>query len=681
MNDRPSTQREDLLRYEMLSHLADLLVGRHRLEQLLPALAERVKQVLGFDFLVFSLCDPPSNDIRIHICQDCALLQEISELAGADTPSRVVWATQQPIHIPHISYDERFPEATQILRKKGVVSYCVVPLTTAERRIGALGFGTSRQRSFEKEEQIFLTRVAKLVALAVQNAMVHAAFQEERARIDASLEVSKNLLSNAQVADLFPCIAEFVQEVVKQDFASLAIYDEQSRQLTARPLHSKASQKSETGETFPTSDFALRQTFLHGKIKHFAAKEMAHGNSAFLEQMREKGIQSLCVMPLIGRKGMLGTLTLGSLSERAFVPQDESFLAHVAAQIALTLDSASAHKEVEDLTQRLKAEKICREEEIASTVNFEEIVGDSPSLRRTLSHVQTVAPSDATVLILGETGTGKELIARAIHRMSARRDEPFIKLNCAAIPTGLFESELFGHEKGAFTGAVSQKVGRLELAHKGTLFLDEVGEIPLESQPKLLRVLQDQEFERLGGNRTIRVNVRIVAATNRDLGKSVAEREFRSDLYYRLHVFPVRLPPLRERTVDIPLLVRYFVQKFARRANKQIDTIPSETMNVLVRWHWPGNVRELENFLERSVILTDGAALNAPLAELSIGATAEEHASTLFGVERDHILRILRETGGVIAGAHGAAAKLGMKRTTLQSKMQRMGISRSDYES
>lgn len=301
-------------------------------------------------------------------------------------------------------------------------------------------------------------------------------------------------------------------------------------------------------------------------------------------------------------------------------------------------------------------------------------------MKRVLSQAKTVAPSNATVLILGDTGTGKELIARAIHRMSSRKDASFIKLNCAAIPTGLLESELFGHEKGAFTGAVSQKVGRLELADKGTLFLDEVGDIPLELQPKLLRVLQDQEFERLGSNRTIRVNVRLVAATNRDLAKSVAEREFRSDLYYRLNVFPIRMPPLRERGKDIHLLVGYFVQKYARRMNKQIETIPAETMSALARWDWPGNVRELENFIERSVILSEGSTLNVPLAELRpFDHDGTQNDGTLEGLERALITRVLRETGGVIAGPRGAAARLGLKRTTLQSRMLKMGLSRDEY--
>ena len=292
-----------------------------------------------------------------------------------------------------------------------------------------------------------------------------------------------------------------------------------------------------------------------------------------------------------------------------------------------------------------------------------------------------VANSEATVLILGETGTGKELIANAIHRMSTRHRGPFVKLNCAAIPTGLLESELFGHEKGAFTGAISQKIGRMELAHGGTLFLDEVGEIPLDLQPKLLRVLQDQEFERLGGNRTIKVSFRLIAATNRDLAKEVVDRQFRTDLYYRLNVFPVRVPPLRERRDDIPLLVRYFVQKFAHRMNRQIESIPSETIAALVEWPWPGNVRELENLMERSVILSEGPALRVPLAELhaEYRSVLPQPDHTLDNAEREHILRVLRETSGILSGPDGAARRLGLKRTTLQSKMLRLKIARRDY--
>ncbi|HEV2690240.1 MAG TPA: sigma 54-interacting transcriptional regulator, partial [Bryobacteraceae bacterium] len=315
------------------------------------------------------------------------------------------------------------------------------------------------------------------------------------------------------------------------------------------------------------------------------------------------------------------------------------------------------------------------QDEIRTERNFGEIVGDSLAFRRVLEQVETVAPTDASVLILGETGTGKELIARAIHDLSSRRERTFVKLNCAAIPTGLLESELFGHEKGAFTGAITQKPGRFELAHNGTLFLDEIGDIPLELQPKLLRALQEHEFERLGGTRTIKVDVRLVAATNRDLAQMIAERQFRTDLYYRLSVFPVALPPLRERTDDIPKLVRYFTQKYARRMNKRIEAIPTETMEALIHYPWPGNVRELENLIERAVILTRGATLQIPLGELRAAPDAGSPV-TLEEAERDHIRRVLEQANWVVGGPNGAAARLGMKRTTLQSKMKKLGIAR-----
>jgi formate hydrogenlyase transcriptional activator len=375
----------------------------------------------------------------------------------------------------------------------------------------------------------------------------------------------------------------------------------------------------------------------------------------------------------------------------AFGRADLDLLRQLGLQVAVALANSRAYQELSSLKDKVTKEKLYLEQEIRDRFNFEEIVGESPALGRVLEQVKTVAPSTANVLILGETGTGKELIARAIHRLSTRANSTFVKINCAAIPTGLLESELFGHEKGAFTGAVSQKIGRLELADKGTLFLDEVGEIPLELQPKLLRALQDQEFERLGGTRTIKVNVRILAATNRDLSGAVARHEFRSDLYYRLHVFPIRLPALRERQQDIPLLVTHFVQKFARRMNKQIERIPEEAMRALEQWRWPGNIRELENFIERSVILTEGATLRVPTGELlpafeypaepqkvsTVPATSS--CSTLESLEREYILQILRQAGGVIAGSRGAAARLGMKRTTLQSKIQRLGIQREEY--
>ncbi len=337
-------------------------------------------------------------------------------------------------------------------------------------------------------------------------------------------------------------------------------------------------------------------------------------------------------------------------------------------------------KEAEEALTRSEQEKSYLEDELQTEHQFDEIVGESSGLKRVLKQVEDVAATDATVLILGETGTGKELIARAIHELSPRRDHAFVRLNCSAIPSGLLESELFGHEKGAFTGAIAQKIGRLELAHQGTFFLDEVGDLPLELQPKILRALQEKEFERVGGTRTIPVNMRLVAATNRDLAKMVNAGQFRSDLYYRLRVFPITIPPLRERRDDIPLLVRYFLSSHSKRMGRRIETIATETMQTLVKWHWPGNVRELENFIERSVILSQGSVLRAPLAELeAVEEPAESADSNLEVAEREHILRVLRECKGMIGGAKGAAERLGLKRTTLNSKMKRLGIKRRDY--
>jgi formate hydrogenlyase transcriptional activator len=388
-----------------------------------------------------------------------------------------------------------------------------------------------------------------------------------------------------------------------------------------------------------------------------------------------------------------------------FTPEEVAFLGDASGQIAIAIENCLAFREVSDLKEKLAQEKLYLESEIRGDMDFGQIVGNSSTLKRALQLVETVAPSDSTVLLLGETGTGKELIARAIHDRSRRRDRTLVKVNCAAIPTGLLESELFGHEKGAFTGAITQKIGRLELADQGTLFLDEVGDIPLEIQPKLLRALQEREFERLGSPRTRKVNIRLIAATNRNLEKMVASHEFRSDLYYRLNVFPIRIPPLRERKDDIPLLVAFFVEKFAKQMQKKIDSVPAIVMKALKKWEWPGNIRELENLIERAVILTRGRSLEAPLAELrkvslddgehvpddqdNIAHIVKETIKALHasgGVDRenakkqrDAIVRALTESKGRVGGTDGAAARMGMNRTTLLARMKKLGIDPRDY--
>ncbi len=563
----------------------------------------------------------------------------------------------------------------------GIRSYCALPLTTAEKRLGALGLGSFRANAYREENLRLLERVTQLVALAVENALTREALQREKERLHVLLETNATLMINRDFENLFPEVSEFMRRVIGHDYASVAVYDKAAQALSLYPLDSPLTQGLlGTDTTLPVKETPAGQALLEGKTKAFNREDLLAMQSGFVSQMLEQGIQSLCCIPLVTRNGSLGTLNLASKEHNAFTGQDLDFLKQVAAQVAVALDNARAYREIAELKDKLTKEKLHLEDEVRSERNFEEIVGESAALKRVLNEARTVAPSDATVLILGETGTGKELIARAIHRMSSRKNANFIKLNCAAIPTGLLESELFGHEKGAFTGAVSQKIGRLELADKGTLFLDEVGEVPLEMQPKLLRVLQDQEFERLGSTHTIRVNIRLIAATNRDLAQSIASRQFRSDLYYRLSVFPIRMPELRERRQDIPLLVRYFAQEFARRMKKQIETIPTETMNALVNWTWPGNVRELENIIERSVILSQGPILAVPLGELSLSTQDSLNNGTLESLQRETIVRVLRETGGVLSGPRGAAARLGLKRTTLQSRMQKLGISREEYE-
>jgi formate hydrogenlyase transcriptional activator len=391
-------------------------------------------------------------------------------------------------------------------------------------------------------------------------------------------------------------------------------------------------------------------------------------------EVRAEALESGCALPLISQGRTLGVLTLGSRVENSIRPEDVDFLMRAAGQLAIAIENRLAYRELAELKDKLAQEKFYLEDEIRGEIDFEGIVGQSSALRHVLNMVETVAPSDSTVLLLGETGTGKELIARAIHDRSRRKERTFVKLNCAAIPTGLLESELFGHERGAFTGAIAQKIGRLELADQGTLFLDEVGDIPIEIQPKLLRALQEREFERLGSNRTKKVDVRLVAATNRDLEQMMENREFRSDLYYRLNVFPIRIPPLRERPGDIPLLVRYFTQKYGRRMQRKIESIPTVAMRKLSSWHWPGNIRELENFIERSVILTHGTALQAPISELSNNGRTVPVMDTREANERDEIVRILKVTNGRVAGPDGAAARMDIKRTTLISRMKKLGI-------
>jgi PAS domain S-box-containing protein len=504
----------------------------------------------------------------------------------------------------------------------------------------------------------------------------------KRAEEAVMLQLSSALLANVDVTKLLGAISASIKEVIPHDEATLALYDATMGDLQVQFLGTTGDRAPRGEVRLPIefspagAAFRTREPVLVENLKEagFAPEAVGH--------LTGLGMQSGCWVPLIHRGDVVGTLAVASRLEGNFSRSDAEMLVQLADQVAMAVNNATAFRQIAELRDRLRQENQYLEAEINLENRYEDIVGESKGLREVLREIETVAPTDATVLIQGESGTGKELLARAIHRLSRRSEHTFIKLNCAAIPAGLLESELFGHEKGAFTGAISRKIGRLELAHEGTLFLDEIGELPLDLQPKLLRVLQEREIERLGSNRPIPVNMRLIAATNRDMSEMVANKEFRSDLYYRLKVFPIFSPPLRERVGDIPILVRHFVATHSRRMGKTIESIPDETMQALVRWPWPGNIRELENFLERAVILTRGPVLYVPLAELQMAQEREQkevESPTLHEAEREHILRVLRECKGQIGGDDGAAERLGLKRTTLNSKLKKLGIERSDY--
>jgi len=645
-------------RFQALLDVAESITACRGLEELFRGLAVHLQRVVSFYALGLCLVHPDRGVTSARVLETSGT--GFTTLPGYpidDIPSGWVIETQQPLIVADTAAENRWPHAMAELQERGIVSFCILPLTTACRRVGTLGFGSREPVRYSAEDVAFLSEVAKLVAVAVDNTL----------NFD---EVANATVSKLELPELVNAVSTSLDRAISHHSVTLALYDKDHGDLVVHAVASKSGDGhryigarfagAAGGEAFsPERTFVFDEGDLRDRFPDTAAA------------LRETRIRSVCAVPLVVGDRGLGTLTVGHREPDAFPPEAVAIIEAVGRQVAMAVANAVA-------IQKLAEERLYLESEIRTEHPFREIGGDSALLRAVLAQVETVAPTVATVLVLGETGTGKELIARAIHDRSARRVRTFVKVNCAAIPAALLESELFGHERGAFTDAVSQKIGRFELADGGTLFLDEVGELPLELQPKLLRVLQEQEFERLGGTRTIKVDVRIVAATNRDLARLVEEQRFRDDLYYRLNVFPIHVPPLRERTEDIPALVRFFVQRLARPMNRHVEVVPSEALKALRRYAWPGNVRELANLVERAMILSKGRTLEIPLAELGRWQRPDhgDRAATLRAVERMHVLRVLGETNWTLGGPRGAAVRLGVKRTTLQALMRRLGITR-----
>jgi formate hydrogenlyase transcriptional activator len=664
-------------RYEVLLRATNAIGTCTDCDSATDSVLKTLLEVVPCDYLQVVAFEGETRAVAWHLLYSNGTKHNLplADVVVADTPIEWVHGSQQALVTTDWSAEPRFREHREFLDQLGIASTCTLPLARGERRLGVLSLGSARPHAYPDDEVRFLSLVADQVALAIDAAVNFYLSRQAQDRLKLILELTNQVVSNLNFHELLQAISASVRRVMCCDAAAIMLPEPDGAHLRIHALDFPDSKGFFTEDILISVEGSMPgETFRSGKPWVVNRLDPSQVSPEMYAKAAGEGMNSFCDVPLVSRGRLLGVLALASSEENAFDGDEVTFVSQVAQQVAIGLENALAYGEISNLKDKLAQEKLYLEEEIRGEIDFEGIVGQSSALRHVLDLVETVAPSDSTVLLLGETGTGKELIARAVHDRSRRKDRTFVKLNCAAIPTGLLESELFGHERGAFTGAIAQKIGRLELADQGSLFLDEIGDIPLEIQPKLLRALQEREFERLGSTHTKKVDVRLVAATNRDLEKMIEDREFRGDLYYRLNVFPIRIPPLRERPEDIPLLVRYFTQKYGRRMEKKIESITTAAMKKLSSWHWPGNIRELENFIERSVILTHGTALQAPISELGNNGRTAPPGGTREANEREEIVRVLKTTNGRVAGPNGAATRMGLKRTTLIARMKKLGV-------
>jgi formate hydrogenlyase transcriptional activator len=661
-------------------HLINSKDGRLSLPtNVIPAgLLRDLREAFAAD--VVSLLLLSQDGRRFDLCRSEGKTSGAICLPANEGVAAQIAAARQPIIIE----DKSTIRAYSPVLGAQVQSVLGASLRLADRVVGVLLLGTTQLRDFSQADLMLAGLAADQIAATLEHLSACQRYElsqnqlaEERARLRMLLDVNNSLVSKRDIQELFSAISESLRKLTHHHYSQIVLFDRKSNRLKVAAIDfPNGKGLIHEGLTVPCHGSPAGGVYIQRKPLLITRLDRDEFPSDTTDRLLEEGVRSICLAPLVRQQQVLGVISIGRAEGDAFTSDDLTLLTQVADQIAIAIENALAFEEIEDLSRRLAKEKEFLEEELRAEGIFNEVIGSSQALTAVLKQVQTVAPTYATVLIVGETGTGKELIARAVHQLGNRRDGPFVKLNCAAIPATLLESELFGHAKGAFTGADHSQLGRLELAEGGTIFLDEIGELPLELQPKLLRVLQDRQFERLGDTKTLTINVRLVAATNRNLAQMVKEGQFRSDLYYRLNVFPISVPPLREHKEDIPALVHYFADKFARQLSKRLDPPQTGAIDALMRCPWPGNVRELENFIERAVILSRGPVLELPVRELSnILEPASEQAETLADAEREHILRALRESNGLIGTPMGAAARLGLKRTTLYAKMKKLGIS------